>query len=209
MKISKHLHSCLLIEEQNKTFLIDPGIFTYQEKALDIAKLTKLDYILITHEHPDHMYMPLLEELLKKFPNVKFVTNNDIVEKLAKENITATYEPDSFVSLTNVPHENLWDSEPPANVMFTVFNKIAIPGDSIHFETKAPILALPIVAPWGSTTDAVNLALKLSPKVIIPIHDWLYKDTVRKSMYIRLKEFFKTKGIDFKIPETGEEMEIK
>ena len=208
MKISKHLHSCLLVEEKGKTFLIDPGIFTYQEKALDINKLEKLDYILITHEHPDHMYMPFVQELLTKFPNTKIITNNAIVEQLAKENIAATYEGDAIVSVTKVPHEKLWDSEPPENVMVTIFNKLASPGDSHHFETKAEILALPVVAPWGSTIEAVNLALKLQPKVIIPVHDWMYKDGVRQMMNQRLAEFFKTKGIDFKSVETGEIIEI-
>jgi L-ascorbate metabolism protein UlaG (beta-lactamase superfamily) len=208
MKISKHLHSCLLVEEQEKIFLIDPGIFTYQEKALDVNKLEKLDYILITHEHADHFFLPLVKEIVAKFPDVKIVTNNAIVEQLAMENITATYESDAFVSVTRLPHEKLWDKEPPENVMFTVFSRLAIPGDSIHFETNAQIIALPIVAPWGSTTDAVNLALKLQPKVIIPIHDWLYKDNVRQMMYQRLKDFFQTKNIDFKAVETGEQIDV-
>lgn len=208
MKISKHLHSCLLVEEQDKTLLFDPGIFTYQEKALDITQLTKLDYLLITHDHPDHLYMPYILELLTKFPNVKIITNNAIVETLAKQNIPATYEGDALVSVTKVPHENLWDKEPPENIMITICNKLASPGDSHHFETSATVLALPIQAPWGSTTEAVHLALKLQPKVIIPVHDWMWKDDFRKSMYQRLKEFFQTKNIDFKAVETGEQIEV-
>lgn len=208
MKISKHLHSCLLVQEQDKTFLIDPGIFTYQEKALDIHKLNKLEYLLITHEHPDHMYLPFIKEIVAKFPEVKIITNQSIVKLLEKETIKATSVGDSVVTVENVPHEKLWDSQPPENILLTVFGKLAIPGDSIHFQTQAEVIALPIVAPWGSTTDAVNLALKLQPKVIIPIHDWLYKDGVRQMMHQRLHEFFKTKGIDFKALETGEIVEI-
>jgi len=112
------------------------------------------------------------------------------------------------VTVTKVPHERLWDTEPPENIMVTIFGKLANPGDSHHFETKAEILALPIIAPWGSTTDAINLALKLHPKIIIPIHDWLYKDRVRQMMYQRLAEFFNPKGIDFKAIETGEMTEV-
>jgi L-ascorbate metabolism protein UlaG (beta-lactamase superfamily) len=208
MKISKHLHSCLLVQEQEKTFLIDPGIFTYQEKALDIHKLDKLDYLLITHEHPDHMYLPFIKEIVAKFPKVKIITNQSIVKILEKETIKATSEGDSVVTVENVPHEKLWDSQPPENVLLTVFGKLAIPGDSIHFQTQAEVIALPIVAPWGSTTDAVNLALKLQPKVIIPIHDWMYKDSIRQGMYQRLHDFFKTNGIDFKSLETGDVVEV-
>jgi len=208
VKILKLLHSCLLIEEQDKAILIDPGVFTYQEKALDINKLEKLDYILITHEHPDHMHMPFVQELLVKFPNVKIITNNTIATQLAKENITATYEGDSIVSAIKAPHEKLWDKEPPDHVIFTLFNKLTHAGDSLHFAANSEIVALGIQAPWGSTTDAVNFALGLHPKVIIPIHDWMWKDEFRKGMYQRLAEFFKTKGIDFKTPETGDVMEV-
>ena len=208
MKISKYLHSCLLVEDQGKTILIDPGIFTYQEKALDINALGKLDYLLISHEHPDHMHMPFVQELLAKFPNVKIITNNTIATLFSKENITATYEGDAIVSVIKAPHEKLWDKEPPDHVIFTLFNKLTHAGDSFHFAATSEIVALGIQAPWGSTTDAVNRALELHPKVIIPIHDWMWRDDFRKSMYQRLKEFFQTKGIDFKTPETGEIMEV-
>src|SRR5260221_6406985 len=102
MKISKHLHSCLLVQDQNKTVLIDPGIFTAQEKALDLKKIDKLDYLLITHEHSDHLYLPFIKEIVAKFPNVKIVTNQSIVNILSKENITATTQADAVVTTENV-----------------------------------------------------------------------------------------------------------
>src|SRR5262245_9148500 len=82
MKISKYLHACLLVEEQGKTALFDPGVFTAQEKALDVNKLNNLDYLLITHEHPDHFHLPLVKELVAKFPQVKIITNPSIVSLL-------------------------------------------------------------------------------------------------------------------------------
>ena len=69
MKISKHLHSCLLAEEAGKIILIDPGNYTFEEKALDIGKLEKLDFLLITHEHQDHIYLPFLKIIFEKFPS--------------------------------------------------------------------------------------------------------------------------------------------
>ncbi|MDO8655088.1 MAG: MBL fold metallo-hydrolase, partial [bacterium] len=51
MKITKYVHSCLLVEEQGKTALIDPGNYTFQSKALDLRYIEKLDFVLITHEH--------------------------------------------------------------------------------------------------------------------------------------------------------------
>ena len=101
----------------------------------------------------------------------------------------------------------MWDKEPPENTVFTVFNKLVHPGDSHHFTSTGDILALPLQAPWGSTSAAVAKALEQKPKVILPIHDWHWKDAVRKGMYARLQPFFKEHGIEFKGLETGESIE--
>jgi len=68
MKISKHIHSCLLVEDEGKTILIDPGKYSYDEKALNVVSLEKLDMIAITHQHSDHMYIPLIKEIVAMFP---------------------------------------------------------------------------------------------------------------------------------------------
>ncbi len=208
MKISKHVHSCLLVEDLGKKFLLDPGNYTFEEKALNLDSLGDLDYLLITHEHPDHMYLPFVKELVSKFPEVKIISNSSVIEILAKEGIKASSEEDEFVKLEEVPHEKVFSGEPPKNVMITVANKLADPGDSHHFQTSAPILALPIQAPWGSTTAAVELAKSLKPQTIIPIHDWHWNEKARQTMYKRLEEFFKTLNIRFIGLETGQEIEI-
>lgn len=208
MKITKYLHSCLLVENEDKTILIDPGIFTAMAKALDVNSINRLDYLLFTHEHPDHMHLPLVHELVANFPDVKIITNPSIVEILKKENIKATAEGDETVQLDVVMHEQLWDKEPPQNAIYTVFGRLTHPGDAMSFTKSAEILALPVTAPWGSTSQAVNKALEVGPKTIIPIHDFMWKDDFRKNLYQRLHEFFKEKGIDFRSVETGEPIEV-
>jgi L-ascorbate metabolism protein UlaG (beta-lactamase superfamily) len=208
MKISKHLHSCLFVEDNNKSVIIDPGIFTYEEKVLAIDSLAHLDYILITHEHPDHMHVPLVKDLLKKFPEAKVVSNPSIAAILNKEQIPvhtdlSVLPSDAGIQFEELPHESLWDREVPQNVLFTVFGRLTHPGDSHHFDTTTDILALPIQAPWGSTKEAVDLALRLKPKVIIPIHDWMWKDNFRIVMYQRLEKFFDQHNITFLPLETG------
>lgn len=208
MKITKYLHSCLLVEEQGKTFLFDPGVFTYNANVLDISKIQTLDYLLITHEHDDHLYLPFMHEIVKKFPDVTIITNPAIVTILEKENIRATSTTDAIVRIEETPHERLWDKEPPQNIAISIFDKFTHVGDSLHFSKTYDVLALPLTAPWGSTTEAVNKALAMQPKIIIPIHDFMWKDEVRKAMYTRLAGFFQEKGIDFKNMETGELIEI-
>jgi L-ascorbate metabolism protein UlaG (beta-lactamase superfamily) len=208
MKISKHLHSCLLVEAQEKTILLDPGNYTYDNHALNIQSLEKLDYIAITHAHPDHIYIPFLKELIAKFPDVQIFSNTSVQDILGKENIQVNTQGNDSIQIEEVPHEKIWMGNPGQNVMITLFNKLSHPGDSLSFSHSAEILALPIQAPWGSTTWAVEKALAIKPKVIIPIHDYHWKDEVRKGMYERLEQYFGNFGIIFKKPETGEIMEV-
>lgn len=209
MKISKHLHSCLLIDEQGKTILVDPGNYSYDAKALDINRLQNLDAIVITHEHMDHMYIPWIKEILEKFPNTPIYTTGSAKALLEKEGIqNVNTEGNEYITLESVPHEKIWVGAPAQNVLATLFGKFATPGDSHTFTTHVDILALPIAAPWGSTTRAVELALDLKPKVIIPIHDWHWRDEVREGFYQRLIEYFAQNGIDFKGVETGEVVEV-
>ena len=208
MKISKHIHSCLLIEDKGKKFLFDPGNYTFEENGLDINSIDTLDYLLITHEHPDHMYIPLIKEIVGKFPNIKIITNASTAEVLNKEGMQATTEGDESVKLEEVVHEKVFSGEPPTNVMITINNKLSHPGDSYHFQTYAPIIALPLQAPWGHITTAVELAKSLKPKIIIPIHDWHWNEKAREVMYKRLEEFFKPLGIRFVGLETNQEVEV-
>lgn len=208
MKISKHVHSCLLIEDQGKTILLDPGMYSNQSKALDLGSLPRLDAVAITHEHMDHMDIDWIKEILVKFPKTPIYATNSIKNILGKENIEVKTEGNDFLIMKPVPHEKIFMGPSPENVMITLFGKFASPGDSLTFDSSPEILALPIQAPWGSTTWAVDVAVKLKPKVIVPIHDWQWKDEVRSGMYERLEQYFAPMNIRFLKMETGKVFEV-
>ncbi len=208
MRITKYLHSCLLVEEKDTTLLLDPGIFTYQEKVLDIKKLSKLDYILITHEHPDHFHLPFIKELLSKFPKIQIVSNPSVVAILQKEKIKATTEGNDLIKITPVKHEKVFDRPLVENVQFDLFGRLTDPGDSMSFTNTKEILALPVLGPSWMMTQAAEKAVELKPKYIIPIHDWFWRDEARIGIYKRFKEYLLPLGIDFKTPETGEVIEV-
>ncbi|OGE45560.1 hypothetical protein A3B39_05110 [Candidatus Daviesbacteria bacterium RIFCSPLOWO2_01_FULL_37_10] len=206
MKITKFVHSCLLIEEDRKKILIDPG--NYSEEVLDLSVLSDLSYLLISHEHPDHMYLPLIKKILEKFPEVKIVSNQSAAGILGKEGITVGTNGDGFIQMEEVPHEKVFGSTPPQNVLFRINGKLTHPGDSFQFTSTTEILTLPLQAPWGSTTEAVELAERLNPKVIIPIHDWHWNDIARENMYKRLEEYFAALSIRFIGLEDGATVEV-
>jgi L-ascorbate metabolism protein UlaG (beta-lactamase superfamily) len=205
MKITKFVHSCLLVEMPapvNRTALFDPGNMSVA--ALSVDSLEFLDDIFITHGHPDHMDAGLIKKLVAKFPDVRITAPPDAVEQLKAEGILASTEVPEGVNLFEAPHEKTYPMFPPPDEYgYHYLDKLSHPGDSHSFgETKA-ILALPVTAPWGATVTAVNLALGLKPRYIVPIHDWHYRDEARESTYDRLEQIFGAEGITFSKMETG------
>lgn len=73
-------HSSFLIQIENINVLTDP-IFTSPSKlfprilkpGIELGNLPKVDYILISHNHWDHMSRACLVAIKEKFPEVKFL----------------------------------------------------------------------------------------------------------------------------------------
>lgn len=203
MSITKYLHSCLLIEEDNKTILIDPGMYTFDAGIFPFGSLEKLDAIVITHEHFDHCFLPFIKKLQEQFPSVPIYCNTAIAQILQKEHIAVSVDLPNFITAESAPHEKLLDTPTPQNTAYTFFHKLTHPGDSLQFTKTAAILALPVQAPWGSMVQAAEKAVVIKPKTIIPIHDWHWRDEARKGFYERLAIYFENYEIFFQKIETG------
>lgn len=208
MKITKYVHSCVLAETGERVALFDPGEMS--ETALNVNQLEQLDDVFITHEHNDHFSLKLVRSIHTKFPNVRITSTESVVKQLADEHINASSKPPFGVSFFNSPHEgNPPFLKPPSQIGIDYLGQLSDPGDSLSFTDTKPILMLPLTAPWGSTLAAVNLTLKLKPRYIIPIHDWLWRDEVRKNMYGRLAQLFSEYNMEFLKLETGMPIEIE
>jgi L-ascorbate metabolism protein UlaG (beta-lactamase superfamily) len=206
--ISKHIHSCLLVEDAGIVYLIDPGNYTFDYQGLELEEIKKIDYILITHEHPDHMGIPLIKAVLAKFPQARIISNQSVADILIKDQIPVATTGNEHITLEEAPHEKVFGTEPPVNTVFKINNILTHPGDTHHLTSTTKVLALPIQAPWGSTTEAVELALKLKPQIIIPIHDWHWNDTARDTMYAKLESYFEKFNIKFAKIGTGDLIEV-
>lgn len=206
MKITKFTHSCLMVEMPDRTIIFDPGVFS--EDALNVESLKYLDDIVITHEHPDHCSLDLLKKLVEKFPKVRIKTPSALVPKL--EGISVTTDPVDGIEIFDAKHEGHSPFlKPPENIGVHYLGVLTHPGDSHSFLETKQILALPITAPWGSTDRAVELALQLKPKHVLPIHDWHWKDEVRDEMQSRLQKIFAEYDIEFHPLTDGEAINIQ
>lgn len=208
MKITKYVHSCLVVETPERTALFDPG---YMCRAVLDAKLTRLDDIIITHGHGDHYDLDIINEFVKRFPKVRITAPTEVVKDLKDNGLTGTDQPSEGIVFFDSPHEKLrpfYDSEPPQEIGVHYLDQLSDPGDSHSFTETKQILALPVQAPWGSTVDAVAVGLKLKPKYIVPIHDWHWSEEARRAAYNSLEARFKNEGITFFKMETGVPIEV-
>src|SRR5689334_14621639 len=89
MKIRKFLHSCLLIEDNGKRLLIDPGSWSFGEGFLDISTVEKIDAMFITHSHQDHFNVKNIQAFVAR-DNCPVYANTEIAALLTAQNVPVT-----------------------------------------------------------------------------------------------------------------------
>jgi len=170
--IQRLADSCVLVTTDAGTTLIDPGFFTFDSGEIDLATIGDVQRVLITHEHGDHVKPEFVRWLLDRGQDVTVHSNDAVAALLAGHDIEAdTSNPDGVAS-EDVLHEMVPTGATPPNRSYTIDAVLTHPGDSYQPTTTAPVLALPLLAPWGSLTASVGFARKLGPSQVIPVHDF-------------------------------------
>lgn len=199
MKITKFVHSCLLVETENGTAIFDPGHYSWDSGVFNSTNLTHLDDIVISHAHADHLHPPFLAALRAKFPNATITAPPKALAKLKQPGSSHPHQSSPRVSTFEIPHEDTTPlGQAAQNYGAHYLGLLTHPGDSYALEETKAVLALPITAPtWGTLALAARLALKLKPRYIVPIHDWQLSNAARQHHYNRLEIFFEPHGITF------------
>lgn len=211
MRVTKFVHSCLLVEEGGFNVLIDPGKFSWDSRLLNLSKLPHLSHIVITHDHPDHYHETALRALAMHFPHARIVTNNDlalVIKDLGLPN-TIVSGSEKGMGVFEAPHVPLPMRLPaPLNIGVHIADKLTHPGDAFNFKHTREILALPITAPFASFKQALEAAVKLKPKIVLPVHDWEWHRVAREARYAFAKELLGPKNIEFIELENSEPVEF-
>lgn len=209
MKVTKFVHSCLLVETPDRTAIFDPGVFSAEALSAAIPNINRLDDIFITHAHSDHCSPDLIKQLIAKFPNVRITGPAEVVASLANEDIKASDQAPEGVAFFEAPHESVAPLYPqPQNIGIHYLDKLSDPGDSHSFTETKEIVALPITAPWGGSVRALNLVLELKPKHVLPIHDWHWNDEAREQTYNNFERVLGKQGITFYKLQTGQPVDF-
>ena len=79
MRLTKFGHSCMLVEEQGATMLLDPGTLSN-----GFEELQGLTAILYSHQHVDHLDAGRLRGLLDRNPGVRVVSDEGSAKPLGE-----------------------------------------------------------------------------------------------------------------------------
>lgn len=171
--------SCLLVTTDSAATMIDPGFHTFESGEIDLDSIGPVTRICITHEHGDHVSPAFVSWLIDRGHDVTVYSNDAVALLLEPHGIEVEQTLPDGISGEDVLHEPLPTGAQPPNRSFTVDGVLTHPGDSHQPNATAPILALPLLAPWGSATGAVEFARRIGPRQVIPIHDFYLTDDGR------------------------------
>lgn len=170
--IQRLAHSCLLVSTDDGTTLLDPGFFSFDQPPVDLDGLGDVQRVLITHEHADHVKPAFVQWLVDRGDDVTVHGNQAVVDLLAAEGIAADVTTPPGTSVEDVEHETLPNGATVPNRSWTVGDVLTHPGDSYAPTRSAPVLALPLLTPWGSATASVAFARRLGVATVVPVHDF-------------------------------------
>jgi L-ascorbate metabolism protein UlaG (beta-lactamase superfamily) len=174
-----------------------------------------VDYVLITHEHGDHVHIPSLKLVIENNPMVKIITNSLVSKLLEEENIesfileSGKLEEGMHLYAETCDHVDIYDTVPVVqNTGYLIGERLFYPGDAwLVSEREVEILALPCGGPWWKVRDAVEYGLKVKAKYAFNVHDAMLKPTKQSMNYILPQKVLGEAGTEFKILLDGETLE--
>lgn len=176
MKLTMYEHACVALEEQGKRLVIDPGAFSMP----NIAELTDVIAIVITHTHFDHIDDARVRQILSGNPNAVVFSTAETAANHPNVPITAvtpgqrvTVGPFSL-TFTGGEHAVIHPSMPRFQNVGVIINDGAVyyPGDSfVLADQPVKTLLVPAAGPWMRVSEAMDFLAAIKPERAIPTHD--------------------------------------
>jgi L-ascorbate metabolism protein UlaG (beta-lactamase superfamily) len=200
--------SCLTVTTDRGVTLVDPGFSTFDSGEIDLATIGDVSRVLVTHEHGDHVKPEFVRWLIDRRADVTVHSNQAVADLLGGHDIEVITADPAGVTSEDVVHGMTPAGTAPPNRSYTIDGLFTHPGDSQEPTTTAPVLALPLLAPWTSTTAAVAFARRLRPRVVIPIHDFYLGVGGRQFLASMAASALKAEGIEVVPLAWGESIEV-
>ena len=200
--------SCVTVATDTGTTIIDPGFFTFGSGEIELDTIGDVHRVCITHEHADHVSPDFVRWLIDRGSDVTVHANDAVAAILAGHGIEVMGTNPDGVQSEDVNHGVLPNGTTVPNRAFTIDGVFTHPGDSHEPSFSAPILALPLIMPWGTMRGSVEFAQRLGAQRCIPIHDFYLTESARDFFYGMAGSVLTAQGIEFVPLKWGESVAL-
>ncbi|MCP3819170.1 MBL fold metallo-hydrolase [Streptomyces sp. A3M-1-3] len=184
MRLTKKLHSCIRLEKDGQTLVIDPGAFSEEDAAVGA------DAVLVTHEHADHFSEERLRAALEANPGAAVWTLRSVADRISAAfpgRVHTVGHGDTFtaagfdVQVHGELHAVIHPDIPRiTNVGYLLDGSVFHPGDAFTVpDQPVQTLMVPVMAPWNKISEVIEYVREVKPQRAIDIHDALLTDLAR------------------------------
>ncbi len=221
MRLTKFTHSCVRLEKDGSVLVFDPGNFS---DAAEIGTaLEGVDYVVITHEHPDHYDRDTVNGYLDTRPDVQVYAPGSVAREMNEsvqkpERIHEVHGEESFdlgpyaIRTFGGQHALIHPLVPVVeNIGFLVDDNVYHPGDSLIVPHRIQVrnLLVPIHAPWNKLHEVVDFLTSVRPHHAYPLHDGLLAENGKAMLTNHLTNFGGKYGSEYHRLEPGESITIE
>lgn len=218
MKLTKYSHSCVRLEKDGQVLVLDPGTYSESQQALEGAHA-----VLITHEHPDHIDIPVVAAALSDNDSLQLHAPAGVAARLREEAPAAgsrihTAEPGTdfhaagFDVRTFGGQHALIHPQIPivANVGYLIDSNVYHPGDSFVIPDGVSVrtLLVPIHAPWSKIGEVLDFVVGVRAPKAYPVHDALLSETGLGVVEGHVKRIGAKYGTEYVHLASGESVEV-
>jgi L-ascorbate metabolism protein UlaG (beta-lactamase superfamily) len=213
MELTKFTHSCVRVDDGDRSLVIDPGTLSEVETALAGAHT-----VLVTHEHPDHVDVDALTAAAVADPDLRVWAPASVAAMLTDlgDRVTTVESGDIVtaggfsVRVYGGQHALIHRSVPVvSNVGYLVEETVYHPGDSFDVpDVSVPSLLVPMHAPWSKTAEALDFVIAVRPRHAFPIHDALLSDAGLGFVNAHLDRIATMYGVSYRRLTPGESVAV-
>ncbi|MGO4385459.1 MBL fold metallo-hydrolase [Specibacter sp. RAF43] len=218
MLLTKFTHSCVRLEQAGRVLVLDPGVYSETDVALDGAGA-----VLITHEHPDHLDTEAVLSALAASGEMAVHAPGRVADALrvaapgAAARIHDAAPGDTFtaagftIRCFGGQHALIHPSIPVvANLGYLVDDAVYHPGDALTVPDGVQVgtLLVPVHAPWSKVAEVVDFVVSVRAPRAFQIHDGLLNETGLGLTESHIARIGARHGTDFRHLAPGEKVEV-